>query len=494
MLNMLLASSALAIVVVAALPAQAHDVRHHQVSTTTPVTDLVQAGSDANSAKSEAVERLALRILATPAVKQGIAQGLETYRTSSVAQKPEALRHVRSAVDNVATLAALYSAMGAAPEPSFVWLYAPPRRWHGYTLPGSRWYADNVDAIYRSVRVDEGSSYTFTLRPAKALPTQLSFMMYDFLMHERGLTARTDIPLGSLEITDATPRNPDGSITLTAGPDPANGRSNHLQLKPGVRQIFVREIRGDGSLPAVQLAVKRTAGPIPKARTLDELSAEAANYIAAATRSTLVIERVFGQLIDNQVSPLRVRWIEETGSPDQQPVTATPVGPDKALGFVGTGLFNLKEDEALVLTLNMLDAKYLSVNAYRPFELSPEHVYRTSSLNNYQAKANPDGSITFVFARKDPGVHNWIDAGGIPFGEFAIRWQTLTRPVSGTLATGVQVVKTVKLADLKHELPPTTVWITPAERAAQREARARQFAIRCLGVPCEMGGALDAPY
>lgn len=59
----------------------------------------------------------------------------------------------------------------------------------------------------------------------------------------------------------------------------------------------------------------------------------------------------------------------------------------------------------------MLGAQYLSINSYRPFLVTPEHVHRTSCLNNYQTKKNPDGSITLVFARKDPGVYNWIDSG-----------------------------------------------------------------------------------
>ena len=99
-----------------------------------------------------------------------------------------------------------------------------------------------------------------------------------------------------------------------------------------------------------------------------------------------------------------------------------------------------------------------------------------------------------MFARKDPGVFNWIDSGGIPYGEVAVRWQTLTGPVSGTLKNAVQSVKLVNLADLRKELPATTKWVTPEERAEQRATRAKQFMLRCLGTPCEVGGDLDKPY
>ena len=75
-----------------------------------------------------------------------------------------------------------------------------------------------------------------------------------------------------------------------------------------------------------------------------------------------------------------------------------------------------------------------------------------------------------------------------------MRWQTLTHPVSGTLKTAVQQQKVVKIGDLRKDLPPTTVWVTPEERQEQRETRAKNFRLRCLGTPCEVGGDLDTMY
>jgi hypothetical protein len=319
-------------------------------------------------------------------------------------------------------------------------------------------------------------------------------MLYDWLQFETGTNERLDVPVDTMEVTDATPRNPDGSVTFTVGPEPANGRANHLQLKPGVKQVFIREIRGDGSLPPVPMSIKRTKGEAPKSKSLDQLADEAALYVDSGVEGTLKITLVMGNLAENQPGALRVRYVKETGSPDQKLIMSEPLGPDKALGFVSNFILNLKEDEALILTLNMMETKYLSVNSYRPFLVSPEHVYRTSSLNNYQTRANPEGSITFVFARKDPGVHNWIDSSGIPFGYVAIRWQTLTHPVAGTLKNGVQRVQTVKLAELRSSLPPSTKWVTAKERAEQHATRAKQFMLRCFGTPAEVGGELDKPY
>jgi hypothetical protein len=453
-----------------------------------------QDASDANSLKAQAVEKLALQIMAAPGYKDARAKALKDYRANPYASKPDFLKHVQSATDETALDAALLAALGGVPDPVFVWNAAAPRTWHGYTFPGTRWFADNTDTFYRSARVYETSSYEITVHVGKQLPSQLSFLTYNWMMLEAGNAAENDVPLSSVEITKATPRNADGSITLLAGIGPANGRPNYLEIKPGVKQIFVREIRGGSAEPPAGLSIKRISGPVPPSKSIDELTKDAALYLAAGVAATNNVTNMFGALEENQLGPVQVRWAGNAGDAAKQATSSEPLGPDKAVGFISSGLFNLKEDEALVMTLKTMGTEYVGINTYRPLLVSPEHVYDSSSLNNLQTKANPDGTITFVLSRKDPGVYNWLDVGGIPFGYIAVRWQTLTHPVVATRENGIGLVKTVKLADLRKELPPSTKWVTEKERAEQRATRAKQFKLRCLGTPCEVGGALDTPY
>jgi len=449
-----------------------------------------QDGSDANSLKAQKVEKLALKIMSSPGFKPAREKALADYKANPYADKPDFLRHVQSATDENALDAALQSAMGGVPDPVFLWVAGTPRKWHGYTFPGTRWFADNTDTFYRATRVYDDSSYEITIQIGKQLPSQLSFLVYDNMMLERG----GDTPLSSIEIRDETPRNADGSITLIAAPGPANGRANFLELKPGAMQIFIREIRGTSPVPPARLAIKRTSEPAPSIKPLDQLVKDAGVYLASGVAATNNVTKLFGALVENQLGPIRVRWSGSAGEAAKNPSTTEAVGPDKAVGFISSGLFNLKEDEALVMTLKTLGTQYVSINTYRPYLVSPEHVYGSSSLNNLQTQPNPDGSITFVLSRKDPGVYNWLDASGIPFGYIAVRWQTLTEPVVPTAENGIAGVKTVKLADLRKELPPTTKWVTKQERAEQRATRAKQFKLRCLGTPCEVGGGLDKPY
>lgn len=463
-------------------------------ATTPPAGQAISEGSDVNSLRAQRIEKASMELMKHPVVLEAKAQGLKSYRSGELSTKPDGIRYAQSAIDEEVAIACTYVTMGVAPDPVFVWLYAAPRKWNGYTFPGTRWYADNVDTRYVVMRLDDKSTYEITIRHGEKKPSQISFQLWDWLMYERGIGDDTDVPMATFVVDENTKYNADGSITLTLGPEPANGRSNYMQSKPGATQLYMREIRGDGSVPVVRLSVQRVKGEAPAQKSMDELAKEAAVLIASGAKATHMITTTFGQLSENQIAPIRIRWKETTGGEKPKMSTDEVVGPDRAVGFIGSGLFNLKEDEALVMTLNMLDTAYISLNTYRPFLVSPEHVYGSSSLNNYQAKPNPDGSYTFVIARKDPGLYNWVDVQGIPYGYFAVRWQSLTKPVSATSKTAVQAVKLIKLEDLKKALPASTQWVTPEERKAQREARAKQYRLRCLGTPCEVGGELDKPY
>lgn len=451
--------------------------------------------SDVNSLRTQTIEKAAIELMKHPVVLAAKAEGLKSYQQGELSKKPDGIKYAQSAIDEEAALACTYVTMGAAPEPAFVWLYAAPRSWNGYHFPGTRWYADNVDTRYIVMRVDDQSTYEINIRHAEKKATQISFMLWDWLMYENGF-AGTDIQMAAFVVDENTKYNADGSITLTVGPEPANGRSNYMQSKKGATQIYMREIRGDGSVPPVHLAVKRVKGNAPPKKSMDELAKEASVLIASGVKATHMITTTFGQLAENKIAPLRIRWKENSIKDGSKPKMSTDelLGPDKAVGFVASGLFNLKEDEALVMTLNMLQTEYISLNTYRPFLVSPEHVYSSSALNNFQSKPNADSSYTFVISRKDPGVYNWIDVQGIPYGYFAIRWQSLTKPVSATLQTAVQKVKVVKLKDLKMELPTNTKWVSQEERKAQQEERAKQYKLRSLSTSCEVGGSLDKMY
>jgi hypothetical protein len=92
----------------------------------------------------------------------------------------------------------------------------------------------------------------------------------------------------------------------------------------------------------------------------------------------------------------------------------------------------LRDDEALVVTMNPLGAKYLSFQIADPWSITPDYSRFTNGLNNAQSKTNKDGTYTFVISPRDPGTWNWIDTQGLHMGLLLLRWQELSdEPLSG---------------------------------------------------------------
>ncbi len=87
-------------------------------------------------------------------------------------------------------------------------------------------------------------------------------------------------------------------------------------------------------------------------------------------------------------------------------------------GFAAGGAFQLKPDEALVVTLDPLGAKYVGFQLTDPWAISTDYVHHQGSLNNRQAVPNPDGSITYVISVSNPGAANWLDPSGLLEGFF----------------------------------------------------------------------------
>jgi hypothetical protein len=102
-----------------------------------------------------------------------------------------------------------------------------------------------------------------------------------------------------------------------------------------------------------------------------------------------------------------------------------------------------------------------------------------TSLNNVQAKAI-DGVYTIVISPTDPGVANWVSTGGLNQGTISIRFQDL--PLDPTHLPTVQS-QVVPLSQLASVLPANTIYVTPAERAAQLAARKAGFDNRFAPYP-----------
>ena len=122
----------------------------------------------------------------------------------------------------------------------------------------------------------------------------------------------------------------------------------------------------------------------------------------------------------------------------------------------------------------MPDARYWSLQLYPEawFELA-DPVERITSLNHLQAEVSDDGRIRAVVSHRDPGVANWLDAGGRQRGLCTLRWfwpQSDDAPEPTARVVSVDEAADVLGASVRR--------VDPAERAAVLAARRRHLAWR----------------
>jgi hypothetical protein len=131
----------------------------------------------------------------------------------------------------------------------------------------------------------------------------------------------------------------------------------------------------------------------------------------------------------------------------------------------GKGIYQCAEDEALIIEVKLPKSYYWSIQLCSHFWEARDYHLRQTSLNGHQAVIDEDGIFRAVISHRDPGVENWLDAGGHNQGLLAIRYY---EPDS----TPIPSVRRVKLADLRDALPSSTPAVSAEERQLSLRDRA----------------------
>jgi len=404
------------------------------------------------------VETEAIEIFNSPAIKEQVAAAKRLFLASPVATSDESKASVDRAVKELAFAAVLDTVNGDPAHPKIVWAFTAPRKWLGHSVPGSRWGIDNPDNVYRFAPIDGASKYELTIRPTSPGPVQFSYIVYDSFVGEGGRQDHLDTPVAALRDQDIE-ANPDGSFTITIDSAPANGRVNHLQTSPQAKVLLIRNTFNHWGVQNPQAAsIKRVAGPAAAVLTREQIVSRAVELIQAGTQTIL-------------------GWETKGFAAQAAPNTiATPFARGGGWGFAANGNFRIASDEALVVTLDPVGARYVGFDSTDPWLVSRDHISATGSLNNNQLRPNADGTYTYVVAPEDPGVANWVDTGGLHEGKLLIRWQVL--PASAKADGAVRAVKLVKVAELRTALPAEFEAVRPVQRLALRSVRAKDYAHR----------------
>jgi hypothetical protein len=134
----------------------------------------------------------------------------------------------------------------------------------------------------------------------------------------------------------------------------------------------------------------------------------------------------------------------------------------------GKGMYTCAADEAVIMELTPPDAEYWQIQLTSQYWEALDWPYRQTSLNGHQATLDDDGVFRGVICHSDPGVANWYDAGGHATGLITARYyKAASRPVP--------TLKTVPLASVSAHLPASTKRVSPQERQAVLQARARSI-------------------
>jgi hypothetical protein len=136
------------------------------------------------------------------------------------------------------------------------------------------------------------------------------------------------------------------------------------------------------------------------------------------------------------------------------------------------GLFEFEPDEALILESELPDAvHYWSIQLVDPFYSAIDFIFHTAAYNRTQARSSSDGKVRFVISTSDPRVPNWLDSAGWRRGAMLWRWHSAS-------SAPVPVVRRVRLADLRRELPADTPVVDDRQRAVERAARIAHYQSR----------------
>jgi hypothetical protein len=413
----------------------------------TDVRYFLSANNPLANIDQKRAEQMAVRIAASPAGQRARERAAFMWRRAMGhdGATAEAWTLFEAAMDEYAFNYILKAVSCDANYPALVQNFRPPHRWFGMEVSGSRMGGDNPDNSYRHVGIAHGARYELEGKPVGRGPAHASFS----LVANFG-TSKTVCALDSRDLVFEG----DGCFQITIDDRDANGRPNHLRTTPAVKFLYIRDSMEDWATETPYSYRIRRLDP-PDA---DPISEEHCTQIAA-------------EAMEDDV-PLYY-WFTRLPSGLPRNTQAAVSGAANLGGLItqagSLGHFRLQDDDAAIIHVDPAGAAYSGFVVHDWWFRTIQYWSRTSSLTSTAMASNADGTRTMVLSLQDPGLHNWIDPGGLHDLTSYFRWQGLPRtPVRSGPSIDLRMVK---LKDLEQGALPDARRITPAGRREQRAAR-----------------------
>jgi hypothetical protein len=312
----------------------------------------------------------------------------------------------------------------------------------------TQWGGPNADNVYRHARVEPGRRYR--IRGRMHACEELVLAVRAGFMHQPTWGTLLEVTATELGL------GPGDDIDISVGD------GGQVPLPDGALTISIREyyFRWDEAEPAtmvIECVDDDAVAPAPR-----PTSAEVA---ARLDEGVLGAEHSFEYWN---------RYLREHGERQAPNTFGETFGLTKGLDAARYGFcfWELGPDDALVVELPRPRARYWSFQLYELawFELL-DVTERQSTLNHTQLVVDHDERIRVVVSHRDPGVANWLDAGGRHAGLLSFRcfWAD---------AAPTSSARVVPVAEVAAALPPDTTTVDARARTAALQARRRHLAWR----------------
>ncbi|MGV0606265.1 DUF1214 domain-containing protein [Mycolicibacterium sp. XJ1904] len=312
----------------------------------------------------------------------------------------------------------------------------------------------NPDYVYLSAEVDGSGVYELVGRRGTVRFVEVTQQAPGMMKSLKGVERQMKFQAITHDLDDLTIAE-DGSFRVIMSaerPDSYDG--DWWPLNPEVGKLLMRKCACDWNAEIdAQVAINRLddAGedmsPAEIARRFSELG----DWIKGMIDFDMELVRYYREHHGFNVL-LRSQWIQQGGG------LAT-----KQAYY--DGIHQIADEEALIVEFPVpANCYYWQILVADDRFSTVDWVNRQSSLNDVQARIDPDGWFRGVVSKSDPGVHNWLDKADWPWGILQARFYKAEE------FPDVTVTK-VPVADVLDHLPEGTQVLTPDERRAQLRHR-----------------------
>jgi hypothetical protein len=263
------------------------------------------------------------------------------------------------------------------------------------------------------------------------------------------------------------------------------GRGDVLKDDKHAYRLFIRELFGDWEKeePLDDLYIERIGadGEYPKVRTAKDTAAQL-RQLGLLVKNHMTY---WTALYARPLAPGLLSPEQKTGSLVPLPVNdlfkpranTTQSGGGQSTNAMTAGLFELKDDQALVIEFDMaVQPDQLGFHLANYWGESYDFANHVTSLNHLQSYRSSDGVYRYVVSARDPGIQNWMDTVGYESGYLTVRFTYSTMPTAEQLPK--VKAQLIPIDQVRGLLPNDTPVFTKQDRIQQIRIRQRHVAQR----------------